>query len=162
MTTVTLQAIPSGPAGIRATLRKMRRLIKKYKTAPAIRAISQKIVQSVPEKNYSAEAKAIFKFVQSKVRYTRDIHGVETLQTPIQTLKMMSGDCDDQVTLCGAMLQSVGHPVRLIACGHFPKRFTHVFLETRIGNKWYALECTERGWSFGRRPDMKYIMVEHV
>ena len=112
------------------------------------------LLATVPEKNSRAEIARLFYFVRDRVRYTRDIRGIETLQTPEKTLEYMQGDCDDQVTLLAAMLEIVGYQCRFVAIGYEPHRFSHVYLEVDAAQpgmpaKWIALDPTEKqalGW----------------
>jgi transglutaminase-like putative cysteine protease len=47
------------------------------------------------------------------VRYTRDVSGIDTYQTPQRTLAWGIGDCDCLSILLAALLESVGYPVKL-------------------------------------------------
>lgn len=93
----------------------------------------------------------IHRFVRDRIRYVKDIKGVETLQSPEKTLEIGQGDCDDKSVLVGALLESIGHPVRFKAIGFIPGVFSHVLPETKIGSKWIAVETTEP-WPLGRLP----------
>lgn len=152
-TTATLQAIPDGEAGTRATLHLMRQLVRRYKKSVPLRQLAFSIIDSVPgDKNFAAQVKAIHRFVRSNVRYVRDINGVETLQTPIKTLEFSKGDCDDQATLIATLLETIGHPTRFIAIKqNIFGPFVHVYTETKIGSKWYPVETTEP-WEVGQGP----------
>ena len=146
--------IPSGKAGTVVTLKLMRGLVRRYKTAASIRTLAQILTRHLPDKNYKREADIIFKFVRDKIRYVRDVKGVETIQTPIQTIKLGSGDCDDKSLLVATMLESIGHPTRFIAVGLNGGGFSHVFAETKIGNgndRWTSLETTQLV-PMGRKP----------
>lgn len=165
----TLMAIPDGKAGIRATLKLMSKFTRQYKTAPAIRELALKIMRdsgvhqydSRGKKNWIGQVRAIHEFCKNKINYIKDIHGVETVQTPIQTLRVGHGDCDDKSVLCASLLETIGHPTRFLAVGPGKNIYTHVFLETKIGGKWVAVECTE-SWPLGKRPKIKFPpMVEH-
>jgi transglutaminase-like putative cysteine protease len=96
------------------------------------------------------EIKRIHAYVRDNIRYLRDIHGVETLQSPPETLRRGYGDCDDKATLAATLLAAIGHPSRFVAIGRAPGKFSHVYVETRIGPRWISLETTEPvdvGWS---------------
>ena len=145
-----LALIDSGPQGVLQTLRRMRDIVRKYKIALPVRITAMKIVRSLPQKAWSAEARALFRFVRDEIRFVRDVRGVETLQTPDKTLELRAGDCDDKSMLLAAMLESIGHPTRFVAVGFQPNHFEHVYVETKIGNDWIALDPTEpvdMGWS---------------
>lgn len=160
----TLQRIPSGDAGVSATLDVMRSLVRTWSKNPTVRNLAKQITAHVPEKNWSAEAAALHAFVRDRIKYIRDPEQTELVQAPDVTLRDRSGDCDDQAVLLGALLQSVGHPVRFVAVG-FDQfgPFSHVFLETRIGGYWRAAETTEAGWPIGRYPvGIRRHMFKHV
>lgn len=66
----------------------------------------------VPEKDYPGEMQALFNEARSRCRYTMDPIDYDAFQAPGKTLQLATGDCDDEVSLLGAMLRSVGIPVR--------------------------------------------------
>lgn len=152
----TLQFIPEGAAGIRATLKVMGKISKEHSINPLIRQFTQTLVQGLQQKDRIGEIRSVGEFVRDSIRYVRDPVGTELVQTPDATMRLQSGDCDDKTTLAAAMLQSIGHPVRMVAIGFAPGQFSHVFLETKIhrkngGNQWMAVETTEP-WPIGRAP----------
>jgi transglutaminase-like putative cysteine protease len=156
--TSQLYAIPEGAAGVRQTLYLMRALTQQYKTALPLRTLAAQLVQDCTQKNWACEVKQLHAFVRDRIRYVRDIHGVETVQSPDKTLELGYGDCDDKATLLATLLQTIGHPVRFVAIGtRTVGDYSHVFVETQIGPngktglpRWIALETTEpvpAGWS---------------
>jgi transglutaminase-like putative cysteine protease len=158
----TLRAIPDGVGGIRATLDEMVSLTRQYRVNLMLRNLAEQIVVAVPGKSYFGEAAAIQQWVRDNIRYTGDIADVETLKTPDQLIVSRFGDCDDMSLLSGTLLQTLNHPVRYVAVGREPGNFEHVFPETKIGNRWVAVETTEEvplGWV---PPDMPFRMVRHV
>lgn len=162
ITTHELRGIPSGAEGTRQTLRVMRELVREWKMHPRLRQLAKKIVQACPPKNIRCEVGSVHRFVSNKIRYVRDIQGVETVQAPDVTLRDKSGDCDDQAVLVGALLCSIGHPVRFVAVGFRPGQFAHVYAETPIGIDWVAVETTMKGWPLGRKPRGVIHMVQKV
>lgn len=142
---VTLCELPPGDAGTRATLRAMREYARQGARDIEIRELALDLIRDIPgHKQWSAQVAALHRFVQNRIQYVRDIAGVETVQTPEMTLRYGQGDCDDQVTLLAALLQSIGHPVRMVAIARDAGPFFHVYSETKIGDKWYPLETTEK------------------
>lgn len=145
-----LMELPDGPEGVLATLKYMAGLIKRGKTHPAIRNKAASLVQQLKQKDYYGEICTLFDFVQNNIRYVRDVDGVETVHFPEQILAQEWGDCDDKVILLGSLLQSIGHPIRLVAVGFQPHNFSHVFLDTSFGRgRWLPLDPTEPhnpGW----------------
>lgn len=148
--TATLQAIPDGKAGTVATLKIMREITKAGKTTLPVRNLALSLISSLPQKDYFNELKVLHRFVRDQIRYVRDVHGVETVQTPDVTLSLRAGDCDDKSVLLAALLESIGHPTRFVAIGFKPDDFVHVYVESRIGTAWVPAETTEPvdvGWS---------------
>lgn len=69
---------------------------------------------AVREKDWPAEVKKIFEFIRMQVRYTRDPAARDTYTSPPRTLGFYNiGDCDCYTILAGAMLRSIGYPVRI-------------------------------------------------
>jgi len=153
-TNSTLLGIPDGSSGTRATLKQMARLVREYRTNPTIRTCAGDLVQFLPGMSYRQEVENIFNFVAGNVRYLQDVNGIDTLQAPDVTLQLRRGDCDDQVMILCALLESIGHPTRFVAVGYTQAGiYEHVFCETRIGNEWVALDTTVPGASVGWRPE---------
>lgn len=121
----------------------MRDLTRRSKKLLSIRELAQSITRSIASKDWRGEASAIQVFVRDKIRYVKDIRGVETLATPLVTLDTGSGDCDDKAVLAASLLESIGHPTRFVAIGFAPDTYQHVFAETLIGNHWVVIETTE-------------------
>lgn len=156
-----LSVIPSGRAGVRATLEAMRQQVKEGKRDMSVRQTAGDLTQHIQQKNYLGEVKALHRFVRDNIRYTRDISGIETIQGPAYTLEHGFGDCDDKSSLLASLLESIGHKTRFVAVGKSPDNFNHVYVETRVGKDWFPLETTEpvaAGWS---PPGMRARMVVH-
>ena len=137
----------------------MRRLVKQYKVRPEIRETALNLIQFLPQKDWHGELNAVYQFVKNRIRYVRDIRGVETVQTPLKTLEYGQGDCDDKVTLLAALLSAIGFKTRFKAIGFKPDQYVHVFLEVFINGKWLPMETTENvsiGW---RPPYYRAAMV---
>lgn len=134
-----------------ATLKLMKRLTKAGKINIDIRQLAMRLAKPNGQKNWIGEVANIHKFVRDKIRYIKDVRGVETIQTPEKTLELGQGDCDDKSILTASLLESIGHPTRFVAVGFHPAGFNHVYVETKIGTKWIAVETTEP-WSLGKSP----------
>lgn len=159
----TLGILPSGAGGTRATLKEMAKIVRKFRHHPTIREKALSLTRGLRQKNYTGEAKRIHEFVRDGIRYVKDVRGVETLQWPIHTLEYFKqGDCDDKSMLVSSLLESVGHKTRFVAVGLRAGTFQHVFVQTKIGNRWWNVETTEP-WPFGKGPGkMPSVMIEHV
>jgi transglutaminase-like putative cysteine protease len=128
--------------------------------------VRQKAIQIFREmgarpKDRFAEVSALFHWVRSNVRYTRDIYRVELLHSARRMLEIRAGDCDDMTILLGAMLLSTGHPVRLALVGFRAKRphmYSHIYPEVYVGGKWLALDAT-MGRPIGWAPPARWKRI---
>lgn len=144
-----LAKLPSGKKSVYETLKLMRALVRSGKKHPLVRQTAIELTQGLRQKDWFGEVKAIFDFVKDRIRYVKDIRNVETLHTPDRVLLNEQGDCDDKSVLLASLLESIGHPTRFVAVGFQPGKYSHVYVETKIGNKWISLETTEPvpiGW----------------
>lgn len=147
---------------MRVTLREMARIASEYKTNPTIRELTIRTIGAVPERSIYGQARAVLRFVQNRIKYLEDVYGVETLQSPIQTLRLGHGDCDDKSILFAAMMLSIGKAVRFVAIGRTKERFEHVFPQVKVGSKWLSAE-TIYNWPLGKTPSpFECQMVHHI
>lgn len=128
----------------------MARLVRDGKKLPIVRHIANMLTSDLTQKDWLAEIKTLHAFVRDRIRYVRDVNGVETLHTPDKILEYKQGDCDDKSVLLASMLEAIGHKTRLVAIGFSPNRYSHVFPEVLYRGKWIPLETTEPvdiGWT---------------
>ncbi|MES9855941.1 MAG: transglutaminase-like domain-containing protein [Sedimenticola sp.] len=147
--TSNLQMIPSGPEGVYETLKIMKNITRQGKKDIAIRTKAMNLTRGLGQKDFLGEIKNIHRFVRDNIRYIKDIRGVETIATPEITMRLGQGDCDDKSVLMASLLESIGHPTRFVAVGFSPRNYSHVFVETKLANRWVGLETTEPvevGW----------------
>lgn len=100
------------------------------------------------------QLRALYQFVRDRIYFVRDIHGVETLQSPRYTLQVGAGDCDDRATLLVSLARSIGIPADLRfkvigADRRHPSRFSHVYVSARLGRNTYAMDPTYHDNPFG-------------
>lgn len=158
----TLAYVPDGSAGTAATLEAMVKLTRASKILPEIRNLAAEITMPVRAKNVLGELRAVQLWVQRNIRYLKDVRGVETLTPPVYTLALGAGDCDDSSMLTAALLESIGYKTRFVAVGRLPGRYSHVFPEIRVKNRWIAAEVTQP-WALGQLPpNMPFRLVRHV
>jgi len=141
--------LPPGKAGTIQTLKLMRQLVRKGKRNLVIRRLALKLTRRLAQKNWIDEVHALHRFVQFRIRYVKDIRGIETVHTAERTLEQGQGDCDDKSILLAALLESLGHPTRFVALAFMDGSFRHVLVETKIGQGWLSLDATEphpTGW----------------
>ena len=157
--------MPGGTAGIRQTLRYMRDAVRAGIRDPNMRARNQAlaIVKGVAPKDFRGEVVAVWDWVRENIRFVRDIRGIETVATPARTLDIGQGDCDDMAVLVSALLESLSHPTRFVAVGFRPGELSHVFTESRIGDRWVPLETSVDGAYIGwYPPGIRESMVQKI
>jgi hypothetical protein len=154
--TALYYTLPDGAAGTRETLKQMRELVRAAKLDPVLRHLAQSIIASVPAKDWLGELTALFRFVQSRVRYSLDVNAVETLQPARLTLSIGYGDCDDFVVAICGLAEAIGHPCVLCAMGFDePGNYSHVIavaLPAAGELAPIALDLTEAGKPLGWFP----------
>ena len=154
---IFLHKIPEGYRGTLQTVGHIGDLIKQGAKDFHVRqtAIGILLQRSVKAKDYLGEIKALFEWVQQHVRYSKDPYRVEVFIPQSRMLDLRAGDCDDMAILLGAMLEVIGHPVRLVLTGPDPLRpdlFTHIYLEVFHKGRWIPLDATmpyPMGWGPG-------------
>lgn len=152
---IYLHKIPKGYRGTLKTVEHIIDLIKQGAKEFHVRqtAIDILLQRGIKPKDYLGEIKALFEWVQQNVRYTKDTFRVEVLHSATRMLELRAGDCDDMAILLGAMLEAIGHPVRLVLTGPDPLRlclFTHIYLEVFHKGRWIPLDATmphPMGWA---------------
>jgi transglutaminase-like putative cysteine protease len=157
---IYLGYIPKGYAGTVRTVAHVAALIKAGAKDFYVRqrAIDILLERGVAPKDFLGEIRALFEWVQANIRYTRDPFRVEVLHSARRMLELAAGDCDDMTIVLGSLLESIGHPVRLVVIGPTPRRpdlFTHIYLEVRHKDRWIALDPTmphAMGWALQDPP----------
>ena len=160
---VSHKRIPNGYLGTRKTLEHIQSLIRHGVKDFYVRqkAIDILLLRGIKPKDYLGEIQALFEWVQNNIRYTKDPFRVETLHTARRMLALKAGDCDDMTILLGAMLESIGHPVRLVIVGPDitrPRHFSHIYLEVQHRGKWIPLDAT-MPYPMGWKPRMLVKMT---
>lgn len=148
----------SGDAGTEQTISKMRELVDSALRNPSIIRLAKDIVASAPAYNETAEAQAIYNWVLSNIRFTRDPVSKETLYPPAELLKIRSGDCDDISMLVATLLMAVGIPARLVTVSANPSSsdFSHVYAEGQIEGEWTPIDPARVDSAFGQGPAMYF------
>jgi hypothetical protein len=149
-----LKATIRGVGNIDSRVRYILSSIQKGRKSPevrafAVRAVSQKCGKGwcIPERDWWGEVQGLFKAIRSNVRYTRDIHKLDTFQSPQRTLQFRGGDCDDFSITLGSALQSIGYPIKVrIVQSQGSPDYNHIFLlvglPPRRPNQWFALDAS--------------------
>ncbi len=132
----TLEQLPAGDAGTYATVRRMVALIRR--PSGRVRRLARSLARGFPRDEALAR---IFYFVRDRIRNSEDPPGIEWLQSPDVTLAANpAGDCDDKTILLASLYRALGVPVRLVVIATRSDRFSHVYLEARVGGRWLSLD----------------------
>ncbi len=178
----SLPVTDGGLDAIRATLKKMAAIIRKYASDATTLNAARSICVSAGITDQRQARKRCIQLLQNWVRdsiaYFYDPRDTELLQTPPQTLNIGTGDCDDKTILLLAMLQSIGYDTELLAVGGVgsgwdpagynpvdptqPPAFSHVLGAVRCGplngrlppflDGWLTLETIVAGAQPGYKP----------
>lgn len=151
---MNVRFLPKGYLGTQSTLKHIQALIQTGSQDFYVRqkAIDILLKTGIQPKEYLSEIKALFEWVQQNIRYTKDPFRVEVLHSARRVMELRAGDCDDMTILLGSMLESIGHPVRLVIIGPDPlqpKLFSHIYLEVFHQGQWIPLDATmpyPMGW----------------
>lgn len=147
--------LPSGDAGIRALVGKMKGFARAGKINPEVRDLALQITGGLPGRDGYGQAHSIREWLTRHVAFTRDPDGTELLYTPARMLKILRKrgpplrmDCDDVAVLAAALGGSIGLKSRFVVVGFLsPKApFRHVWTELRSpsqrGAKWLEMDTT--------------------
>src|SRR5581483_7572461 len=119
--------IPGGDRGTSATISHMTQLVNGPEgvLSPVIRAKALELARgSVKGVN---EIDTVYSWVKQNIQFRGE--SGETLQSPVATLQLGGGDCDDHSTLIAALLKSLGYRVqfKVVATDRGSTDFTHVY-----------------------------------
>lgn len=178
--TAYLGSIPSGSAGINATLKIMVAIVRGLGSPTAdpqqlaqLSALAAAVTRGCPQSppQNECQARALFQYVRDSITYVSDPRSVETVRFPMQTLQLGAGDCDDKSLLLAALAESVGFKTRFAAwrIGADPIP-THVSAQLFVaGSGWQNAEvipidangngAPDIGW---QPPDATFVRLAHV
>jgi len=143
------------------TLEKIREFIDKFKINPVIRVLYRSILQNIDGRDYERIIQAIYDYSLEKVRYQKDIYGVETLQSPLRTLQLGFGDCDDFTILLGTLYEGAGLKTRIVLVTNRPNKiYSHVFIQVFNGREWITADPVENYLGTGYLNDITKAYIE--
>ena len=156
--------IKAGPEGIAQTLAHMRDLVLESDKHREVKLTAANIIKDVLPQDHKAQVEAIVSWVRKRIKYVRDIQGVEEVSAPhvliAQVVKsgVGYGDCDDFSVLLSALLRAVGFRTRLEALAVNQDMYNHARLAVYLNDEWISIEGT-RPWAIGRRyPSQMQVM----
>ena len=92
----------------------------------------------------------IYYWVQKNIKYRRDFI-FDTWQTPDETIRKRSGDCEDIAFLIKAMLDHLGYKNVMIIT-KTEKGTGHIFNAVKYRGRWYIMDATCKTCKFGQFP----------
>lgn len=151
-----LRDIPAGEAGTDSTLKSIAVLVDKSLQSPYIRQLALTIIKNKAGRTPSKfkQCQAVYRYVIDNIAYINDPIGVETVQSPENTVSLGGGDCDDHSALNAALLMSIGFPVRFRVIGFDPAAFKHIFVEVYVLDRWLPFDTTVKKYLGFRAPAM--------
>lgn len=110
-----------------------------------IRSKASDIIRNADEFDFFGEMSEIYNYVIENFRYTRDPYIAELILSAENILNNREGDCDDFVVILGALLTSVGIPIRLVLLSqNYDNDFQHIYLQAKIQDKWIDMDAAEK------------------
>jgi len=116
----------------------MLRIADEYGHHPYFRDLSARICEGLSGYQRGAAGSRICGWVRETIRYWREAG--EQIQTPLQTLRVRYGDCDDLVVLAAALLTAADVPWRFETLGR-PARHIRIGFQDEKGG-WESVELT--------------------
>ena len=155
---ISYHSLGEGEKAIDNTMEIMKHIVNTASRDFIVINNAKNIISALPT-DRATEAQAIYLYVQSKCRFTRDPHRTEMLQSPqyllyeIQNKGIALGDCDDLTMLGCALMKAVGLPVGFRAISANGDKLHHVYGLVNIGaSRWTPFDATEKNFSFGYEP----------
>ena len=147
--------IGSGDSATHITLGVMRQMLDQAAQSYTVRQNAEAITRGLPSYDDGGVIHRLYNFVHRRVRYRHDPQGVELVKTPEALLREINaygttgGDCDDSAVLLGALLESLGYPVRFVAISErIGDPLHHVLLQVKVERSWIALDPILPGGSW--------------
>lgn len=98
---------------------------EKYKKSVFLRSLAIELIRGRKKDDW---IDIIYDYL-CKIQYVPDVIGVETIQSPILTVKKQVGDCDDISLLASILLEAIGIRNNFVIASYNPKKkFTHIYL----------------------------------
>lgn len=96
---------------------------------PKIQQLASRILEEydVDARDWEGESHAVFEWVRSNIRYTRDPEGLELFRKPLRTIQLGLADCDDMSILICALLGTIGHTLLLRVIGVTSNEPEHIY-----------------------------------
>ncbi|WP_456465553.1 transglutaminase-like domain-containing protein [Desulfurobacterium sp.] len=141
------------------TIQVIEQFIEEYSILPEVRQLVASILKPCTSKDYLCYVRQIVEYIKSHVKYVNDPPKTEVLQSPLRTLKLGIGDCDDHTILAGTLLRAAGFKIR-ITLGAPLGRYNHVYIHVYVpGHGWMTVDTTSSN-PISQKPYQEREMVE--
>lgn len=156
-----------GDPGTAQTIRLIRQLVTEGIRDPRVRRSAVEILHAAGTQAHDelAEVQAIYNWVLSNIRFTKDMVDREILQPAADILTTRAGDCDDiNAILLPSLLGAIGYAARAVtikANPEDPDSFSHVLVKIYLpaSGQWVVLDAARPGAAWGVMPE-RYWAVE--
>lgn len=140
-----------GDTGIYQTVTLMQKLKNQFKMHPVIREFAMRSIQGTKTDKKNL-LQRLYNELNKNINYVSDICNVETIQTPILTLQLKGGDCDDMALLSACLIESIGIQTRFVITAYklLDQSFSHVYTYAILGNKYIPFDLTLRNFGVER------------
>lgn len=134
----------------------MHELVKSAKTDPIFINLIKYIIRHCTPRDHEGELKTIYNAWYNKIKYLRDPHQVENLQSVWETIKNRAGDCDCTAVLIASSVGAIGYPYRFVTIKADSSRkdeFSHIFTQaSQPGKGWVTMDISLRSPDYGFTP----------
>lgn len=131
-------------------------LARKYQRDVTLVRKARDITDRCPERAARAQVQCLQAWVRDHIKYVNDPRLIEMLQTPVETLRIGTGDCDDKATLLATLLETMGFTTRFVAVAEdvpgVQAQYNHVMAQVRLGPSFVNLETILPGVGVGWFP----------
>ena len=122
------------------------------------------ITKGLPPADKMAEARTIFEWATSHIRYVKDPVGIELIIHPMRLVALGAGDCDDLSIFMASAFETIGIPARFVAIESRPGTgYNHVYPQGHINNQWVTFDLASPRPTVGVTiPSVSNPMIEYV
>lgn len=132
----------------------------RYKKSIRELAVDVIVQSTVKTGDYAGELRVLFEFVRDRIRYIKDPYERDIYQDSDTTLKMKSGDCEDQAILLSSLCQAVGYPIAIKFIATEGTTWDHVYslggLPPKNPTRWVAMDSTLENGRLGLEASATY------
>jgi transglutaminase-like putative cysteine protease len=138
---LSITRIPDGVAGIRVTMQRMANIARRAIRDERFIILVRQLTRGLPPADKMAEAKAIFDWGATNIRYVKDPVGIEMIMHPNRLVELGAGDCDDLSIFMGAAFESLGIQARFVAVeSRLNAGYNHVYPQGFIDGQWITFD----------------------